>query len=55
LLPISGVAMVGKNMDSELGSTMLSEEGEKRLNCSGFGSILCQFRLQEIVEQFVTP
>ncbi len=47
--------MVGKNMDSEHGSTMLFEEGKKRLNCSGFGSILCQFRVQKIVEQFVTP
>jgi len=52
---MSGVAMVGKNMDSEPGSTMLSEEGKKRLNCSGFGSILSQFRVQEIMEQFVTP
>jgi hypothetical protein len=48
IVMVSNVVMAIKNMDIEPESTMLSTEGEKRVNCSGFGLILCQSRIWKI-------
>jgi hypothetical protein len=52
---MSSVAMVGKNMDSEPGSTMLSVEGEKDLIVQGLIQYYVNLGYMKFVEQFVTP
>ncbi len=54
-LSMSSVAMVGKNMDSEPGSTMLSVEGEKDLIVQGLVQYYVNLGYMKFVEQFVTP
>ncbi len=55
LLLVSGVAMVGKNMDNEPGSTMLFVEGEKDLIAHGLVQYYVNLGYMKFVEQFVTP
>jgi hypothetical protein len=52
---MSSVAMVGKNMDSEPGNTMLSVEGEKDLIVQGLVQYYVNLGYMKFVEQFVTP
>jgi len=52
---VLGVAMVGKNMDSEPGSTLLSTKGEKDLIARGLVWYYVNLGYGKFVEQFVMP
>jgi hypothetical protein len=51
---VSSATMVGKNMDSELGSTMLFAEGEKYLIAQGLVRYYINLGYRKFMEQLVT-